>query len=48
MVRTTLDANGVRTTEELWAKVRRGEELVIPEGVSGDVSELWGPANASR
>lgn len=48
VVRATLDANGVRTTEELWAKARRGEELVVPEGVKGDVSELWDPANAPR
>lgn len=48
VVRATLDANGVRTTEELWEKSRRGEEVVVPEGVKGDVSELWDPANGPR
>ena len=43
VVRVTLGANGVRTTEELWERVRRGEEIVIPEGVQGDARELWDP-----
>ena len=48
VVRATLDANGVRTTEELYEKAQRGEKIVVPEGVKGDVSELWDPANAAR
>ena len=44
----TLDANEVRTTEELYDKARRGEKILVPEGVKGDVSELWDPANAPR
>ena len=41
VVRATLDANGVRTTRELFDKARRGEEIVVPEGVAGDPRELW-------
>jgi len=47
VVRATLDANGVETTEALWEKARRGEEIIVPEGVKGDASELWDKANAT-
>ena len=43
VVRATLDANGVRTTKELWERARRGEEIIVPEGVEGDARELWDP-----
>lgn len=43
VVRATLDANGVRTTRELWERARRGEEIIVPEGVKGDARELWDP-----
>lgn len=46
VVRATLDANGVATTEELWEKARRGEQITVPAGVPGDVKELWDPGNA--
>lgn len=45
VVRATLEANGVETTEALWEKANRGEAIVVPQGVEGDPKELWDPKN---
>lgn len=45
VVNATLEANGVKTSQELWERAAAGLPIAVPKGVQGDPKEMWNPHN---